>query len=336
MAFITINKQNFYHNLNQIALKTGSVDKIAIVLKDNAYGHGLKIMARLSNEFGIKHAIVKNLKEAEVVREFFETILILSDEIVKDDLCSFTINALSDIVKAEKGAKVELKVDTGMHRNGIAIDELEEALTLIEKNALNLVGVMTHFRSADVMGSELLWQQKQFECVKRKVEKSGFTNIRFHSHNSAAILRSRNFDEELVRVGIAAYGYNELPYPFDDFSLKAVMMLHASKVSTREVKKSQRLGYAGDFTAPKDMTVSTYDLGYGDGWTRADSSKPYITAEGLPILGRVSMDFILLESQKDEIIIMNNAKEAAKQFGTISYEMTTSLSTEIPRIITKI
>ncbi|MCD6211957.1 MAG: alanine racemase [Sulfurovum sp.] len=333
MAFITINRQNFHHNLNQIALKTGSVDKIAIVLKDNAYGHGLKIMAGLSNEFGIKHAIVKNLKEAEVVREFFETILILSDEIVKDDLCSFTINALSDIVKAEKGAKVELKVDTGMHRNGIALDELEEALILIERQGLNLVGVMTHFRSADVMGSELFWQQKQFETVKNKVRQNGFINVRFHSHNSAAILRSRNFDEELVRVGIAAYGYNELPYPFDDFSLKAVMMLHASKVSTREVKKSQRLGYAGDFTALKNMTVSAYDLGYGDGWTRADSSKPYVTVEGLPILGRVSMDFILLESQKDEVIIMNNAKEAAKQFGTISYEMTTSLSSEIPRTV---
>jgi len=333
MAFITINRQNFYHNLNQIALKTGSVDKIAIVLKDNAYGHGLKIMARLSSEFSIKHAIVKNLKEAEVVREFFETILILSDEIVKDDLCSFTINALSDIVKAQKGAKVELKVDTGMHRNGIAPDELGDALTLIEEQGLNLVGVMTHFRSADVMGSELFWQQKQFETVKNKVVQSGFSNVRFHSHNSAAILRSRTFDEDIVRVGIAAYGYNELPYPFYDFSLQPVMTLHASKVSTREVQRSQRLGYAGDYIAPKDMTVATYDLGYGDGWTRADSSKPYITSEGLPILGRVSMDFILLESQKDEVIIMDNAKEAAKQFGTISYEMTTSLSSEIPRIV---
>jgi len=333
MAFITINRQNFHHNLNLIALKTGSVEKIAIVLKDNAYGHGLEIIAKLSNEFGIKHAIVKNFKEAEMIRELFETILILSDEIVKDDVYSFTINALSDIEKAEKGASVELKVDTGMHRNGIALNELEEALLLIEKQGLNLVGVMTHFRSADVMGSELFWQQKQFETVKSKVVERGFTNVRFHSHNSAAILRSKNFDEELVRVGIAAYGYNELPYPFDDFSLKAVMMLHASKVSTREVKRSQRLGYAGDFTAPKDMTVSTYDLGYGDGWTRANSSKPYITAEGLPILGRVSMDFILLESEEDEVIIMDNAKESAKQFGTISYEMTTSLSSEILRIV---
>jgi alanine racemase len=333
MAFITINRQNFHHNLNLIALKTGSVDKIAIVLKDNAYGHGLEIMAKLAKEFGIQHAVVKNFKEAEIIRELFETILILNDEIVQDVLYSFTINSLSDIVKAEKGAKVELKIDTGMHRNGIAIDELDEALTLIDKQALNLVGVMTHFRSADEMGSELFWQQKQFESVKSKVVERGYRNVRFHSHNSAAILRSKNFDEDMVRVGIAAYGYNELPYPFDDFSLKPVMTLHALKVSTREVKKSQRLGYAGDFTASKDMTVSTYDLGYGDGWTRADSSKPYITSEGLSILGRVSMDFILLESQEDEVIIMDNAKEAANQFGTISYEMTTSLSSEIPRIV---
>ena len=333
MAFITINRQNFHHNLNLIALKTGSIDKIAIVLKDNAYGHGLELIANLSKRFGIKHAIVKNLKEAEIVRELFETILILNDEIVKDDLCSFTINSISDIKKAQKGAKVELKVDTGMHRNGIAMNELEEALSLIEKHDLKLVGVMTHFRSADEMGSELFWQQKQFESVKCKVEKNGFTNVRFHSHNSAAILRSRNFDEDMVRVGIAAYGYNELPYPFDDLSLRPVMTLHAAKVSTREVKRSQRLGYAGDFIAPKEMTVSTYDLGYGDGWSRADSSNPYITAEGLPVLGRVSMDFITLESQEEEVIIMDNAKEAAKQFGTISYEMTTSLSSEILRII---
>ena len=63
MAFIKINKQNFYHNLNQIALKTGSVDKIAIVLKDNAYGHGLELMGRLASEFGIKHAVVRKTVE---------------------------------------------------------------------------------------------------------------------------------------------------------------------------------------------------------------------------------------------------------------------------------
>ncbi|MCO4846060.1 MAG: alanine racemase, partial [Sulfurovum sp.] len=115
MAFIKINKQNFYHNFNQIALKTGSVDKIAIVLKDNAYGHGLELMGKLASEFGVKHAVVRKTTEAELIKPLFETILVLGDSIIKDDVYSFAINTLEDIKQAEKGAKVELKVDTGMH-----------------------------------------------------------------------------------------------------------------------------------------------------------------------------------------------------------------------------
>ncbi len=331
MAFITINKQNFYHNLNQIALKTGSVDKIAIVLKDNAYGHGLELMAKLASEFGINHAVVRKTIEAELIRSLFKTVLVLSDTIIKDEVYSFAINSLDDIKQAQKGAKVELKVDTGMHRNGIALDEVDTALKYIKEKELNLVGVMTHFRSADELSSELFWQQKQFETVKYKVEEAGFTDVRVHSHNSAAILRTKSFDEDLVRVGIGAYGYNELPSSFDEVELKPVMTLYAKKVSTRVLKAAERVGYGGDFTAPKEMLVSTYDLGYGDGWCRGDAQNPYVTSEDLPVLGRVSMDFIILASDKDEVCIMNDAQKAAKQFGTISYEVTTALSADIPR-----
>jgi alanine racemase len=333
MATILINKDNFYHNLNQIALKTGSIGKIAMVLKDNAYGHGLEIMGALASEFGIRHAVVKNREEAAVVRSLFETVLILGDRAVKDEVYTFAVNDLSDIGNAQKGAKVELKVDTGMHRNGIAMDEVDTALRQIAESGLELRGVMTHFRSADEMGSELFWQQKQFEVVKEKVRTAGFENIRFHSHNSAAILRTRNFNEDLVRVGIAAYGYNELPAPFDDVPLKPVLSLRAKKIATRKLEKGERVGYGGDFAAPGKRTVSTYDLGYGDGWCRGESSHPYITAEGLLILGRVSMDFIVLASEKEEIVIMNDAQETARHFGTISYEMTTRLSKDIPKKI---
>ena len=170
--------------------------------------------------------------------------------------------------------------------------------------------------------------------MKEKVKKAGFKNLRFHSCNSAAILRSKHFDEDLVRVGIGAYGYNELPSSFDKIELKPIMALFAKKVSTRVLKAGERVGYGGDFITPEPMSVSTYDLGYGDGWTRGDSHKPYIINEGLPILGRVSMDFITLESTKEEICVMNDAKEAAKQFGTISYEVTTALSADIAKEVT--
>jgi len=332
MAFIKINKQNFYHNLNQIALKTGSVEKIAIVLKDNAYGHGLELMAKLASEFGIRHAVVRCMKEAEQIKSLFETVLILRDTIIKDEVYSFALNSLEDIKKAPKGAKVELKVDTGMHRNGIAFDTLDEALKLIEEKALDLVGVMTHFRSADELSSELFWQQKQFEVVKHKVKDAGFTEVRYHSHNSAAILRSKSFNENLVRVGIGAYGYNELPHPFDKIELKPVMALYANKVSSRVLKAGERVGYGGSYTASRIMTVSTYDLGYGDGWTRGQyTDTAFTTAEKLPILGRVSMDFITLESDKKEVCIMDNAQEAAEQLGTISYEIITALGSKISK-----
>jgi len=332
MAFIKINKQNFFHNLNQIALKTGSVEKIAVVLKDNAYGHGLEIMAELSHTFGIHHAVVKDRKEAFRIRDLFKTVLILNDEIIADPIYSYAVNALELLRSAPQGASIELKVDTGMHRNGIAMEELDEALVLIKKNSLNLIGMMTHFRSADVLSSELFWQKKNFKAVKEKVNEYGFEKVRFHSHNSAAILRAKDFDEDMVRVGVAIYGYNELPAVYDTVKLKPVLSLYAEKISTRVLKKFQRVGYAGDFTASQEMTVSTYDLGYGDGWTRGESKDPYMTAENLPILGRVSMDFMTLESTKKQLCIMNDAQNAAEHFRTISYEITTVLSKDIQRI----
>ena len=333
MAFIQLNRENFSHNINQIVLQTGSVEKIAIVLKDNAYGHGLLEMGQIASEFGLKEAVVRTIAEAKRVASFFEHILILGDRAVVDAQYSFALNTLADIEKAEKGSRVELKVDTGMHRNGIAVEELSTALEEIAKRGLELVGVMTHYRSADVLSSEFFWQQKCFDSVKQTVLDAGYTNVRFHSHNSASILRTKSFDEDLVRVGIAAYGYNELPKPMDRLPLKPVLSLYAKKIATRKLKAGQRLGYGADFTADEEMTVSTYDLGYGDGWMRGQSSHPYVNAEGLAVLGRVSMDSMSFASDKKVLCIMNDAQKVAEHFSIISYEVTTLLHGEIEKCV---
>jgi len=333
MAFITINRENFYYNLEQIALKVGSVDKIAIVLKDNAYGHGLELMARLASEFGIKHAVVRNYSEATKIKSLFETILILSGEVIPADNFYYSINGLDEIDTIPKETKVELKVDTGMHRNGIEVGQLEEAIEKIRERKLKLVGLMTHYRSADELTSELFWQKRIFQEIKQRLKRVWSTSIRIHSCNSSASLRLNSIDDDIVRIGISAYGYNELLFPFDTIMLKPILSLYASRVSTRRVYRGERVGYGGSYRVHRDMTISTYDLGYGDGWCRGDSSRAYITSEGLPILGRVSMDLISLESSKDTISIMDNAQEASKRFGTISYEVLTALSIEIPRRI---
>lgn len=333
MAFITINKQNFFHNLNQFTLKSGSKKNIAIVLKDNAYGHGLELMAQLSQEFGLTQAVVRNHAEAKIIKPYFDQILILGDSPSVDRQCSFTLNSLEDISKAKKGSMVELKLDTGMHRNGIAMSDLETALTLIEKKELILKGVMTHNRSADELSSELFWQTQQFKEVKKRVKTFGFTHVRFHAFNSASALRLSCENEDLIRLGIGAYGYNELPKIYNGLTLKPILSLWAKKVATRQLKKGERIGYGGQFIAPKNMIISTYDLGYGDGWMRSNSMKAFVTAEGLPILGRVSMDYIVLESEKEEVCIMNDALSAGKQLKTISYEILTQLHTNIERVV---
>jgi len=333
MATIRLDRDNFYHNLSQLALKAGGKERLAVVLKDNAYGHGLELMAQMAHEYGIKEAVVISNDEAEKIREFFEQILVLGDRPRVEERFSYAVSSLELLKELDPRVKLELKVDTGMHRNGIWMEELSEALEIVKKRRLSLFGVMTHFRSADELTGEYYWQKKNFQQVKAEVREAGFDRIRFHSHNSAALLRSNNFDETIARVGIAIYGYNPLPEAFDPVELRPVLSLWAKRASTRHLRVGERVGYGGDYVAEKEMTVSTYDLGYGDGWPRGDATRPYRTAEGVPILGRVSMDFISVEGERDEICVMENAQRAAEHFGTISYEMTTALMPTIPRSI---
>lgn len=333
MATIKISRQNLYHNLNQLALKTGDKTKIAAVLKDNAYGHGIELMAKLLNSFGITQAVVMNNREALGIQEYFKNILILNDTPIKSANFSYAVTELAPLKSIDKEIAIELKVDTGMHRNGIELQQLSSALALVKSRGLNLKGVMTHFRSADELGSHFAWQKANFTEVKRAVLAAGFRGVRFHSHNSAALLRSREFSEDIARIGIAMYGYSELPHFFTQPLLKPLLSLWAKRVSSRTLKSGQRVGYGGDFIAPKECTVSTYDVGYGDGLFRGDSKNPLVTCENLPILGRVSMDFISLESTKEEVCIFNNAQEVARHFNTISYEITTALKEEIERVV---
>jgi alanine racemase len=333
MAYIKLNRENLYHNLNQLSLKSGDKQKIAAVLKDNAYGHGLEQMAKLTSQYGLQEAVVMNQQEASSIKDMFKNILILNDTPQVANNFTYAITELSQLNSVTKGAKIELKVDTGMHRNGIELSTLSAALDTIKSKELNLVGIFTHYKSADEFSSELSWQMHNFNIVKNIANNKGFKDIRFHSHNSAALLRNNTFSEDIARVGIAMYGFNELPSIYNKLELKPVLSLWAKRVSTRELKKGQRVGYGGSFMANKDMLVSTYDVGYGSGLFRGDSTNPLITKDGLPILGRVSMDFISLQSTKDELCIFANAQEVAKHFNTISYEITTSLKSNLKRIV---
>ncbi len=339
MSKILLNKQNYFHNLKIISEKAGSKDKIAVVLKDNAYGHGLLEISKLANEFGIKKAVVKNLREALKIQDFFEEIIILADTDIHTYSHTFhiVINSCDEIYKIPKNTNVHLKIDTGMHRNGIPKDKLKEAIDGICKQNLNLTGVMTHHRSADKLSCEFYWQRREFRALKKEVEKlceQLFLPLpKFHSCNSSALFRESNFNEDFARVGIASYGYIENDKGLDNIDLKPVLSLWAKVISTRELKTGQALGYGGTYEAKENMQVSTYDIGYGDGFLRISGEKEYFTPKGYRLLGRVSMDNLSLNSSDKEVCIFDDAKPLAKLHNTISYEITTTLSPYLKREI---
>ncbi len=333
MAYITLNKKYFFNNLDIIADKTKTKDKIALVLKDNAYGHGLLEVATMAKEYGITKAVVRCEVEAQMIKDFFDYILVLNDFPTKPHAnINYTVNDIKSIDKFPHATKVELKVDTGMHRNGISIDEVQEALVKIKKQGLVLEAVFTHHRSADELSSEWFWQNEEFKKIKQTVRACGYEDIRFHSANSASLFRHVDFDEDMARVGIVAYGCMQLPHAIKVDGFKPILSLYASKISSRKLLKGACVGYGATYEVQKDCIVSNYDFGYGDGFLRSCSNN-YETPHAKKLLGRISMDNSSFLCDDDELLIFDDAREVAKNANTISYEVLTSLRGYIKRII---
>jgi len=327
MAFITLNKNNFFYNLEQIEHRSGSREKIALVLKDNAYGHGLCEIAKLAQEYGIVKAVVRTDEEARSIEEFFEYVLVLADiPSAPSKKIHYTINDIRKIENFPQNTQVELKVDTGMGRNGISVDELQDALKLIKKQQLSLGAIFTHHSCADELNGNYEKQKREFEALKRRVP----AGLRFHSCNSAALFREKCFDEDMVRVGIAAYGCLEMPQELCNFDLKPVLSLYARQISQREIKKGSRVGYGGTLLKEHSGVISNYDFGYADGFLRYCSHN-YITPDGVSIAGRISMDNSSFVSSAEELLIFDDAKEVARYAKTISYEILTSLKKKLSR-----
>ena len=338
MATIILNKNNFFNNLDIIAKATKSVDKIAVVLKDNAYGHGLIQIATLAKEYGVVRAVVQSEDEAQQIEGFFDYVLALNAvPSVKNEKIRYTINDLNAIQKFPHATRVELKVDTGMHRNGIAMDELDAAFVKIKEQGLLLEAVFTHHRSADELSGEWFWQNENFKKVKAKAKElacsHGFGTLRFHSSNSAALLRHVEFEEDMARVGIAIYGCMELPHAITIQGFKPVLSLYANKISSRWLDAGEKIGYGATCTSKERCVVSNYDFGYGDGFLRVCSNN-YTTPHAKKLLGRISMDNSSFLCDEEEILVFDDAREVAKVAKTISYEVLTSLKESIPRVVT--
>ncbi len=339
MAYITLKRSAFFHNLDIITQLCGHKDKIALVLKDNAYGHGLLEIATLAKEYGITRAVVRTTHEAEQISDYFNYVLILADTTLSTDpkFC-YTINSVEDIKKIHAkvplegiNSRVELKVDSGMHRSGIREDEMQEAFEKIKQSGLQLEAVFSHHRSADTLSSEWFWQKKSFDAIKSKARNLRSKPLRFHLNNSAALFREGGCEDEMLRVGIAAYGCLELDATLEVPELQPVLSLHAKKLAARNLHVNERIGYTGNYTSTCEQKIATYDIGYADGFMRCATN--YTTPNGAKVLGRISMDNTSFSTTQDKLLIFDDARELAKATSTISYEVLTSLKPHLKREI---
>ncbi len=339
MSQIQLDAGAFAHNIDQIKTFT-PVEKIAIVLKDNAYGHGLKEMAGLAAENGIRHAVVRTVAEAQTLAGQFESVLVLAEipETAPEASIHIAVNSMEEIRRTPAGTAVHLKVDTGMHRNGVDPKELKNALVLVKEGELKLEGIFSHARSGDELSSELFWQLKNFEALKAEAETLckalGFERPLFHFANSPSLLRFKEdavFDR--VRVGIAAYGYHEFGELFAMPELKPVLSLWGDRIASRKLHQGQRVGYGGAGEMARDGIVSTYDLGYADGLFRYDGKGTFALEDGTPVVGKISMDNLSLESEQPRCKVVGDARHWARRFGTITYDVLVKLSPRIKRKI---
>lgn len=342
MALITLDKNAYEHNLNEIAKKAGGFEKVICIFKDNAYGHGVCLLAPLAKRCGIDFVALKNEQEATFLQAFmwqnggaFKRVLVLSHRPTGAENADFAyaLNHKSDIERFKSGSKIHIAIDSGMHRNGVAVGDLAEIFDKAKRRNIYIEGLFTHFANADELDGRYFVQKKCFESAKKRALQLSSQRLIFHSHNSAALFRCGEFPaDELCRVGLAQFGYNEFCV-----DLKRVLRLYAHKLSSRTLFAGQSVGYGGVFTAQSDLNIATYDLGYADGLFRyggkgiLELATPTKDGKMGHLLGRMSMDSFSAQDLGDEVCVFDDARIWAKFFGTIEYEILAKLSPLIPR-----
>lgn len=341
------------HNIQLIKQKAPG-SKIIAIVKANAYGHGVEFVASQ-----IEHEVdcfgVARLEEALVLRSkgVIKPILLLEGFFSEKDLPIIAVNNIQTVVhnkeqlEALKAAllpnpiKVWLKIDTGMHRLGVALEEVDYFCQEFAKcpNIEPHFGFVSHFSRADELDSD--YTQIQLERFLTATKgKAGERTIAA----SGGILFWQASHLDLIRPGIIMYGVSPTDTPAQEYGLEPVMTLTSSLIAVRDHKAGEPVGYGGIWTSEKETKIGVVAIGYGDGYPRniPQGTPVYVNGRLVPIVGRVSMDMITVDlgadcrdKVGDEVILWGKElplETVAKHMGLLSYELMTKLT---PRVLTE-
>lgn len=352
---------------HNVAILAGLADgaSLCAVVKANAYGHGAVPVARAALEAGASWLGVATVEEGVALRAagLDAPVLLLSEpptaaagEVVAHRLTPlvYTRRGIEALARAARDGQapfpVHLKVDTGMHRVGASVEEALGLARMIDADeALHFGGLCTHFAVADEPEDTFTSEQvRRFEEARAQLTGAGLTPDVVHASNSAGILAHPKARYELVRAGIAMYGYAPSPALADCADLRPALTLRAEVSLVKTVAAGERISYGLRYFFDKASVVATLPLGYADGVARRLSEvggAVLIGGRRCPIAGVVTMDQLTVDCGElavgpgDEAVLIGaqgddqiTADEWAQRLGTISYEVLCHISPRVPRV----
>lgn len=333
--------------------------KVMAVVKANAYGHDVGIVARELWEQGIESYAVSNPVEGIELRKILPAAQIVvfgyCDREMQEEIAANNLEQTAASVEqakmlsrraseSGKPIKMHIKVNSGMNRVGI--DSREELLEIMELPGLEIKGVYTHFAVADSLTeTDLKYtenQQKKFLDITVPAREKG---IPFYSQNSGGIMYHDDFGGDMVRSGIITYGCAPNTAEKIPLGIKPVMRLRAAVCQVKTIPAGTQISYGRTFTAPKEMTVAVIPAGYADGYSRflSNSGAVYIKGKRAPICGRVCMDQTIVDVTGIDVKCGDIAElysdtigeitvdSIADKLGTIGYELLCLVGRRVPR-----
>ena len=346
-----------------IVRRTVAPSRLLAVVKADAYGHGSVPVARhleaegLADAFGVAQAEEGfELREAGVRAP----ILVLNGvfggayrEVLEASLTPvvFDPGQLEAFARAagSRGFDYHLKLDTGMGRLGLLPERLEGFLRTASRfPAARMTGLLTHFARADEADPRpTLEQLARFQHLLARIRAAGHRPLTVHAANSAAALAFPESRMDMVRVGLALYGYvpGATPPPGP---LRPVMRWVSRIVALRRLPAGAPIGYGGRYRTSREASIATVPVGYADGLPRRleGCGEALVGSRRCPLVGAVSMDLITVDvtdvpsaAPGDEVVLLGrqgsvslDADTVAEAADTIAYEILTAVGRRVPRI----
>jgi len=353
-------------NFVEIRRLAGPKSRILAVVKSDAYGHGMIPVARTLETAGVDYLGVFELEEAQDLRKAGVTVPVLIMMGITPEEVSPTVdNRLTpalfqqDVAErlSEKSLKqgvvtpVHIKVDTGMTRLGVPLEELDGFLrSLVPLKGLRLEGIFTHLAVSDQPHHP--FTVRQIQAFGEAVETSrrfGVCMEAVHLSNSGALLDQSGLDFLMVRPGILLYG-SPPGGAWAAGSFRPAMTFRSKVIQVRTVPPGTSISYGCTYRTRAKATIATIPVGYDDGYSRLLSNKGEALIRGtrVPVVGRVCMNLTMVDVTSlegvavgDEVVFLGvqgsermTAEEIAEKMGTISYEVYCSIGKSNRRVYT--